>query len=290
MQLPVVDNQGATVGTLEVSDLLFDVPMNTSVVQQAMLWHRANARQGTASTKTRAQVSGGGAKPRPQKHSGRSRQGTIRAPHYRGGGIVFGPHPRGFRQRIPKKMRRLAIRCLLSDKVREDRLTLMQALDIPQARTKDMKHILEALGATTSVLLVTPEKDNNVVLSARNLEKVKTLPAPNLNTLDLLGHDRLIMTVDAVRKAEELWAGGATPGDVAVAPARPARRRTARKSPAREEETASESINEAPGPAAEASEPVASEAIEPATDETPGPAAEASEPVDKAAGSGEEEE
>ena len=280
MQLPVVDTQGATVGTLEVSDLLFDVPMNRSVVQQAMIRQLANARQGTSSTKTRAQVSGGGAKPRPQKHSGRSRQGTIRAPHWRGGGIVFGPHPRGFLQRIPKKMRRLAIRCLLSDKVREDRLTLMQALDLPQARTKEMKHILESLGATTSVLLVTPQKDETVVLSARNLERVKTLPAPNLNTLDLLNHDRLIMTVDAVRKAEELWAGGATLGDVVSAPARPARRRTARKSPPQEEETAIEPLDEASGPAAEAAGPVA--------DEAPGPADDASESLGEASASGEE--
>ena len=279
MQLPVVDTQGATVGTLEVSDLLFDVPMNTSVVQQAMVRQQANARQGTASTKTRAQVSGGGAKPRPQKHGGRSRQGTIRAPQWRGGGIVFGPHPRGFRQRIPKKMRRLAIRCLLSDKVREDRLTLMQALDLPQARTKEMKHILESLGATTSVLLVTPEKDENVVLSARNLARVKTLPAPNLNTLDLLSHDRLIMTVDAVRKAEELWAGGATSGDVVAIPARPARRRTARKSPPQEET--------AIGPVEEAAEPVVDEASEP-VDEAIKPANEAIEPVNEAAESGEE--
>ncbi|MCH7706126.1 MAG: 50S ribosomal protein L4, partial [Chloroflexi bacterium] len=111
MQLPVVNIEGGSVGTLEVSDLLFDVPMNAAVVHQAMLYHRANARQGTASAKTRGMVSGGGAKPRPQKHTGRSRQGSIRSPQWRGGGVVFGPQPRSFRQRLPKKMRRLAIRC-----------------------------------------------------------------------------------------------------------------------------------------------------------------------------------
>ena len=245
MELPVLDSQGTTVGTLEVSDLLFAVPMNTSVVHQAMVRQRANSRQGTSSTKTRAQVSGGGAKPRPQKHSGRSRQGTIRAPHWRGGGIVFGPHPRSFRQRIPKKMRRLAIRCLLSDKVRENRLTLVQALDLPQPKTQEMRRILQALEATHSVLVVTPEVDERVVLSARNLERVKTLPAPNLNVLDLLDHDRLVMTVEAVRKAEELWGGGATPGDVVAAPKQAARRRTARKR-AQESGEAVQSADQAP--------------------------------------------
>lgn len=224
------------IGTLEVSDLLFAVPMNTSVVHQAMVRQRANARRGTSSTKTRGEVSGGGIKPRPQKHSGRSRQGSIRAPQWRGGGIVFGPHPRSYRQRMPKKMRRLAIRCVLSDKVRENQLTLVQALDLPQSKTQEMKRILQTLGATSSVLLVTPEVDERVVLSARNLERVKTLPAPNLNVLDILDHSRLIMTVGAIRKAEELWAGGATVGEVVAAPRRATRRRAAReRAPASEE-------------------------------------------------------
>ncbi len=210
MQLPVLDAQGAQVGTLDVSDLLFGVDMNTSVVHQTMLWQRANARQGTSSTKTRGMVAGGGIKPRPQKHSGRSRQGSIRSPQWRHGGIVFGPHPRSYRQRIPKKMRRLAIRCLLSDKVRENQLTVLQAVELSQAQTKEMKRLLAALNAPSGVLLVTLQKDEKVVLSARGLKGVKTLPAPNLNVLDLLYCDRLIMTVDAVRKAEELWAGSAT--------------------------------------------------------------------------------
>lgn len=244
MQLPVLDSQGATVGTLEVSDQLFAVPMNTSVVHQAMVRQRANARRGTSSTKTRAQVSGGGAKPRPQKHTGRARQGTIRAPQWRGGGVVFGPHPRSFRQRMPKKMHRLAIRCVLSDKVRENRLTLVQVLDLPQPKTQDMKRVLQALDATSSVLLVTPEVDEKVVLSARNLERVKTLPAPNLNVLDLLDHNRLIMTVGAVRKAEELWAGGATSGEVVAVPRQATRRRAARR-PAPENGESDQSVDKA---------------------------------------------
>lgn len=209
MQLSILNTEGSQAGTLEVSDLLFGVPMNTDVVHQAIVWQRANARQGTSSTKTRGLVSGGGIKPRPQKHSGRSRQGSIRAPQWRHGGIVFGPSPRSYRQRLPKKMRRLAIRCLLSEKVREDQLTVVQFLELPQPKTKEMQRILAALGATSKVLLVTPQKDDMVVMSARGLQKVKTLPAPNLSVLDILGCDRLVMTVDAVRKVEALWAGPA---------------------------------------------------------------------------------
>ena len=224
VQLTVVNIEGGPVGTLEVSDLLFSVPMNSAVVHQAMLYHRANARQGTASAKTRAMVSGGGAKPRPQKGTGRARQGSIRSPQWRGGGVVFGPQPRSFRQRLPKKMRRLAIRCLLSDKVREDRLTLVQSIEVKGARTREMKGILAALNATSSVLVVTPETDAAVVRSSRNLPGVKTLPAPNVNVMDLLNHDRIVITVDAIKKAEELWGGGATPGDVVATPTRPAAR------------------------------------------------------------------
>ena len=232
MKLPVVDITGTQIGTLEVSDRLFDVPANQPVVHQAMVRQLANARQGTSSTKTRAQVSGGGAKPRPQKHSGRARQGSIRSPHYAGGGIVFGPSPRSFRQRMPKKMRRLAIRCLLSDKARENRLTLLQHIDLPTSRTKEMVNVLKALDAGSSTLIVTHQPSSNVVLSARNIEKVKTLPASNINVLDLLKHDRLIMTVDAVHQAEELWADGATSAEVEMEPKTRTRRR-ASATPAR---------------------------------------------------------
>ena len=225
MKLPVVDITGTQIGTLEVSDRLFDVPANQPVVHQAMVRQLANARQGTSSTKTRAQVSGGGAKPRPQKHSGRARQGSIRSPHYSGGGVVFGPSPRSFRQSMPKKMRRLAIRCLLSDKARENRLTLLQHIDLPTSRTKEMVNVLKALDAVSSTLIVTHQPSSNIVLSARNIEKVKTLPASNINVLDLLKHDRLIMTVDAVHQAEELWAGGVTSAEVEMEPKAGTRRR-----------------------------------------------------------------
>ncbi len=225
MKLPVMDITGTQVGTLEVSDSLFGVPANQPVVHQAMVRQLANARQGTSSTKTRAQVSGGGAKPRPQKHSGRARQGSIRSPQYAGGGIVFGPSPRSFRQSMPKKMRRLAIRCLLSDKARDSRLTLLQNMDLPTSRTKEMVNVLKALDAASSTLIVTHPPSSNLVLSARNIKKVKTLPASNINVLDLLEYDSLIMTVDAVHRAEELWAGGVTSAEVEMEPKTRTRRR-----------------------------------------------------------------
>ncbi|MBI4310401.1 MAG: 50S ribosomal protein L4 [Chloroflexi bacterium] len=206
MQLPLYDTTGATVGTVEVSDLLFNVPMRKDVVHQALARQLANGRQGTSNTKTRGEVSGGGIKPRPQKHSGKSRQGSIRSPQWRHGGIVFGPHPRTYRQRMPKKMRRLAIRCLLTDKAKDEKLTVVQGLDLSGAKTKEMWGILQALKVSSSVLVVTPQKDPNVLLSTRNLERVKALPATEINVADLLNHERLVMTVDALRQAEALWA------------------------------------------------------------------------------------
>ena len=225
MQLTVRDREGNTVGTLEVSEYLFGVPMNTAVVHQAMLMQRANARQGTASTKTRAQVSGGGAKPWRQKGTGRARQGSTSSPQFRGGGSVFGPHPRSYRQRMPKKMRRLAIRCLLSEKVREERLAVLQELQLAQPKTKEMRRVLETLQVASTALVVTPEPEREVVLSARNLQGVKTLPTSNLNVLDLLDYDQLIMTVEAIHKAEEVWAGGATPQEVKATPKAATRKR-----------------------------------------------------------------
>ena len=274
MKLPVMDITGTQVGTLEVSDSLFGVPANQPVVHQAMVRQLANARQGTSSTKTRGQVSGGGAKPRPQKHSGRARQGSIRSPQYAGGGIVFGPNPRSFRQSMPKKMRRLAIRCLLSDKARDNRLTLLQNIDLPTSRTKEMVNVLKALDAASSTLIVTHPPSSNLVLSARNIKKVKTLPASNINVLDLLEHDRLIMTVDAVHRAEELWAGGVTSAEVEMEPKTRTRRRasttSARSSRGRrakasaDQEAAVEAEPEVAEAAVEA-EPEAAVEVEPET-------------------------
>jgi len=194
------------VDTIEVSDSLFDVPMNQALVHQVAMSHMANARQGTSATKTRGMVSGGGAKPWKQKHTGRARQGSIRSPQWRGGGIVFGPHPRDYSQRIPKKMNRGAIRCLLSQKAREEKLLVVNEIQLGEAKTKEMVKVLSNLGITTPVLIVTPNPQADVIRSARNIGRVKTLPALQINPVDLLHHDRVIITVQAVRRAEEVWA------------------------------------------------------------------------------------
>ena len=206
MLLPMCDSAGRAVDAIEVSDGLFGVPMNQALVHQVAVSHMANARQGTSATKTRGMVSGGGSKPWRQKHTGRARQGSTRSPQWRGGGVVFGPHPRDYTQRIPKKMNRGAIRCILSQKARDENLLIVKDIQLSQAKTKEMTRLLSNLGITSPALIVTSAPQRDVIVSARNLERVKTLPAPQINALDLLHHDRVVMTEDAVRRAESLWA------------------------------------------------------------------------------------
>ena len=206
MRLPMCDTAGRAIDLIEVSDGLFGVPMNQALVHQVAVSHMANARQGTSATKTRGMVSGGGAKPWRQKHTGRARQGSTRSPQWRGGGIVFGPQPRDYSQRIPKKMNRGAIRCILSQKARDEKLLVVKDIQLSQAKTREMVKLLSSLGVTSPALIVTSAPQRDVILSAKNLERVKTLPAQQLNALDLLQHDRVVMTEEAVRRAESLWA------------------------------------------------------------------------------------
>ena len=205
MQVPVHNTSGQVVGQLELDEALFGVPFNESVVHQAMVRQMANRRVGTADTKTRSQVRGSTRKLYRQKHTGMARAGARRSPLRRGGGVAFGPHPRSYRQAMPKKMRRLALRCLLSSKVADSELRVVDELKMESPKTKEMAGILAALGAESSALVVTAQADTNVALSARNLPKIKTLPAPLLNTLDLLSHRKLVMTVPAVETIEALW-------------------------------------------------------------------------------------
>ena len=205
MQVPVHNTSGQVVGQLELDEALFGVPFNESVVHQAMVRQMANRRVGTADTKTRSQVRGSTRKLYRQKHTGMARAGARRSPLRRGGGVAFGPHPRSYRQAMPKKMRRLALRCLLSSKVADSELRVVDELKMESPKTKEMAGILAALGAESSALVVTAQADPNVALSARNLPKIKTLPAPLLNTLDLLSHRKLVMTVPAVETVEALW-------------------------------------------------------------------------------------
>ena len=205
MQVPVYSLTGEVVDHIEISEQVFAVPFNQAVVHQVMVRQRANARQGTASTKTRGEVAGSTRKLFRQKGTGLARAGGIRSPLRRGGGITFGPKPRNYRQAVPKKMRRLALRCVLSAKVRDEELIILEQLKLDQPRTKEIVSILAALGVDSSALIVTSEPEENVVKSARNLPRIKTMPASLLNVVDILSHEMLLMTVAAVRKAEELW-------------------------------------------------------------------------------------
>lgn len=207
MEIDVRNLSGSVVNSVEVLDDVFDAPMNAALLHQVMVGQLANKRQGTAKVKTRSEVAGGGAKPRPQKYTGRARQGSIRSPQWRGGGVVFGPTPRSYRQRTPKRMKRQAIKMVLSDKVREQQLVVVNELQLADAKTKQLVQALRALEVDSSVLLVGAEIDQAIVRAARNIPRVRTLPVEQLNVVDVLNAKRVVMTVDAVRKAEELWGG-----------------------------------------------------------------------------------
>ncbi len=205
MQVPVYSLTGEVVEQVEISDQVFAVPFNEGVVHQAMVRQQANARQGTASTKTRSEVSGSSAKLFRQKGTGLARAGSRRSPLRRGGGITFGPQPRSYRQAMPKKMRQLAIRCVLSAKAGDGELKVLKELKLKEPKTKQMAQILTALGVNSSALIITSEPEDSVVKSARNLKGIKTMPANLINVLDILSYKILLMTVTAVHKVEQLW-------------------------------------------------------------------------------------
>ena len=206
MQLPVYDITGKAVGKAEVSDAVFGVPVNQDLLHQALVYHQANQRQGSSNTLTRGHVSGGGRKPFRQKGTGRARQGTIRAPHMRGGGTVFGPHPRSYRKRLPRRMRRQAIRMALSAKVAAEGIFIVQNLEAIEPKTKVMAGVLAALGISGSALVVMRDAAPGAARAARNLPRTKAVRADLLNVLDLLRYGTLVITPDAVQRAEELWA------------------------------------------------------------------------------------
>ena len=205
MKVPVYNLAGEVVKDIKISDYVFGVPFNEAVVHQAMVRQQANARQGTSSTKTRAEVSGTTRKLYRQKHTGMARAGSRRSPVRRHGGVAFGPKPRSYRQAMPKKMRQLALRCMLSAKAKDKELMVLEKLEFGEPKTKEMAQILAVLGVDSSALLVTKEAEENVVKSARNLPEIKTLPASLLNVVDLLSCKMLLITEAAVHKAEEIW-------------------------------------------------------------------------------------
>ncbi len=205
MQVPVYSLAGETVEHIEINDEVFGVPFNEAVVHQAMVRQQANARQGTSDTKTRGQVSGSTRKLFRQKGTGQARAGSRKSPLRRGGGITFGPKPRSYRQAMPKKMRQLALRCVLSAKAGDGELVVLEHLKLDEPRTKEMVRILAALRVDSSALITTSEPGGNLVRAARNLPGIKTTPASLLNVVDILSHKMLLMTVTAVRTAEQLW-------------------------------------------------------------------------------------
>ncbi len=205
MEIPVYSLTGEVVKHIEISDKVFAVPFNQAVVHQALLRQRANARQGTASTKTRGEVSGSTRKLFRQKHTGLARAGSKKSPLRRGGGIIFGPKPRNYQQAMPKKMRQLALKCVLSAKAGDGELMVLEQLKLDEPKTKQMTQILAALGIDSSALIVTNEPEYNVIKSAQNLAEIKTMPASLLNVVDILSYKMLLMEVAAVHKAEQLW-------------------------------------------------------------------------------------
>lgn len=205
MEVPVYSLTRDVIKHIEISDDVFGVPFNQAVVHQAMVRQRANARQGTTSTKTRSEVSGTSKKLFRQKGTGYARGGSRRSPLRRGGGIAFGPKPRSYRQAMPKKMRQLALRCVLSAKIGDGELMVLEQLKFDEPRTKEMARILAALGVDSAALIATSEPEENVVKSARNLPGIKTIPASLLNVIDILSYKMLLMTEAAVRKVEQLW-------------------------------------------------------------------------------------
>ncbi len=203
MRVPVRNMAGQTVGEVELQDHVFAAPVNEAVMHQALLRQRANARLGTVQTKTRSEVSGGGRKPWRQKGTGRARQGSTRAPHWKGGGVVFGPHPRSYAQRMPRKMRRLALRSALSTKAAEERVVVLDELSMDAPKTREMTAMLGRLAVDGSALILLSEPAWAVEESASNLPDVKVLRTCSLNVADLLRYDYLIMPTAALDAVHE---------------------------------------------------------------------------------------
>ncbi len=205
-KIDVVDMKGKKVSDLELAENIFGIEPNKTVVHSVLVNYLANQRQGTQSTKTRAEVSGGGRKPWRQKGTGRARQGSIRAPQWIKGGIALGPKPRSYKYTVNKKERQLAIKSILSSKVLEKELTVVDKLEVKEIKTKTMVKALADMKVEGKTLIVLPEKNNEVYMSSRNIEGVKTILLNNINVFDLLKYTNLVLPVDTVKKLEEVYA------------------------------------------------------------------------------------
>jgi large subunit ribosomal protein L4 len=202
MQVPVYNVQGEQVSEAELRDDIFAVPINGPLMHPALVRQLANARLGTHKTKTRGEVSGGGRKPWRQKGTGRARQGSIRAPHWRGGGTVFGPRPRSYEQKMPRKMRREALRSALSAKAGESQVVVLDALEMAEPKTRAITGLLQNLGIDSTALILLPGHDEIVLRSVRNLPQVRTLVAQYLNVRDLLQYDYVLVPLDSLAVIE----------------------------------------------------------------------------------------
>ena len=201
----VVDAAGASKGSMTLPAAIFDTTVNVAVMHQALLRQLANARQGTSDTKRRAEVSGGGRKPYRQKGTGRARQGSIRAPQWEGGGIVFGPHPRSYRLDMPRKQRRLALRSALTTRAQSGEVLVVEDFSLEAPRTRAVVDLLRAVTAGRRVLLVLGSHNEMLEKSARNIPEVKLVLAGNLSVRDLLAAETVLMTRDAIEHIEEAW-------------------------------------------------------------------------------------
>lgn len=204
MAIKVIDQKGKSVGEVDLNKCIFEVEPNDSVVFEAIIRQRAGKRQGTHATKNRSAVSCGGKKPWKQKGTGRARQGSIRAPQWRGGGTVFGPTPRSYKVDMPRKARRLAIKSVLSQKVADGNLIVLDQLTLATPKTKDLKAIFSAIKVSGKVLVVSDDK--NVQLSGKNLPQVKVVPVNGLNVVDAVDYEKLLLTQDAIKRIEEVLA------------------------------------------------------------------------------------
>jgi large subunit ribosomal protein L4 len=198
MQVPVYNMQGEQVSEAQLRDDIFAVSINQALMHQALLRQMANARLGTHKTKTRGEVRGGGRKPWRQKGTGRARQGSIRAPHWKGGGVVFGPQPRSYRQEMPRKMRREALRSALTVKAAGSQVVVLDTLEMSEPKTKEILGLLRTLGIQSSALILLPGHNDVILQSARNLPQVRTLVAQYLNVRDLLQYDYLVVPLDSL--------------------------------------------------------------------------------------------
>lgn len=202
--MQVIDQKGKAAGNVDLNEEIFGIEPNEAVVFDAIIRQRAGKRQGTSAVKNRSAVRGGGRKPWRQKGTGRARQGSIRAPQWRGGGVVFGPTPRSYKMNMPRKARRLAMKSVLSQKVADNELVVLDQLTLAAPKTKDLKAVLDSANINGKVLVVSDDK--NVQLSGKNLPKVKVVPVNGLNVVDAVNYDTLVLTQDAIKRIEEVLA------------------------------------------------------------------------------------